>query len=242
MSSHITTDLLMLGYTGTPNLVAEVLGANPTATTFVLDCETPKNKKSWAEDECWMTQYTVVVGPWAEKTPAPGAVTTGIYRESQVDDDEEWGFSFSMECQMDQTMPKVCTTTNLASFSDERERTPTATYTKHGGTTFDGFFYYGYGYFDWTPVTVTAGQKYLLAAKTAASTEATATGDVSGTAKVVVATTAQAGTTRTSSVDEDLVTVTGEATTTQTSSSGACTRRVLSFWVAVGLATCMALF
>jgi hypothetical protein len=234
MSSHITTSLLMLEYTGTPNLVAQVIGANPTATTFVLDCEKPKNKKTWDEDECWFTKDTIILGPWADKTPAPGAVTTGIWRETSVDDDEEEGFSFSIECQMDQTMPKVCTTTNHASFSFHDGREVTATYTKHGGTTFDGFFYFGYGYFDWTPVTVTAGQSYLLAAKTAASTEATPTSDVSGTAKAVEATTA--GGDRTSTVDEDVITVTGEASSTTTSSNSAGSTRALSLWAAVGLA------
>ena len=105
MSSAITTSLLMLEYTGTPNLVAHVIGANPTATTFVLDCENPKNKKTWDEDECWFTKETIILGPWADKTPAPGAVTTGIWREGNVDDDEEEGYSFSIECQMDYTMP-----------------------------------------------------------------------------------------------------------------------------------------
>ncbi|PCD25279.1 hypothetical protein AU210_014386 [Fusarium oxysporum f. sp. radicis-cucumerinum] len=239
MSSAITTSLLMLEYTGTPNLVAHVIGANPTATTFVLDCEKPKNKKTWDEDECWFTKETIILGPWADKTPAPGAVTTGIWREGSVDDDEEEGYSFSMECQMDYTMPKVCTTTNHASFSFHGGREVTATYTKHGGTTFDGFFYFGYGYFDWTPVTVTAGQSYLLSSKTAASTEATATSDVSGTANAAKATTSAGETT--STIDDGVITVTGEASSTTTSSNGAGTRRALSLWAAVGLAATVVL-
>ncbi|KAK2688857.1 hypothetical protein QWA68_012100 [Fusarium oxysporum] len=214
MSSAITTSLLMLEYTGTPNLVAHVIGANPTATTFVLDCENPKNKKTWDEDECWFTKETIILGPWADKTPAPGAVTTGIWRE-------------------------VCTTTNHASFSFLDDREVTATYTKHGGTTFDGFFYFGYGYFDWTPVTVTAGQSYLLSAKTAASTEATATSDVSGTANAAKATTSAGETT--STMDDAVITVTGEASSTTTSSNGAGTRRALSLWAAVGLAATVVL-
>ncbi|KAL5585682.1 hypothetical protein FOVSG1_013374 [Fusarium oxysporum f. sp. vasinfectum] len=231
----------MLEYTGTPNLVAQVIGANPTATTFFLDCEKPKNKKSSDKDKYWFTEDTIIIGPWADKTPAPRAVTTGIWRETIINNDEKEGFLFSIECEMDQTMPKVCTTTNFLSFSDYYDKVPTATFTKHGGTTLDMFFYAGFGYFDWTPVTVTAGQEYLLAAKTAASTEATVTSDVSGTARAAEATTTRAATTSTSSVDGNLITVAGETTSTKTSSSNACTRFVLSLWAAVGLVAVMAM-
>lgn len=237
MPSNITTSFLMLEYSGVANLHAEVISANPTATTFVLNCEKPKNKEKWDIDlnECYVTDDTIVVGPWADKTPAPGAVTTGVWRYHNVLDDEDWGYSFSIECEMDQTMPQVCTTTNFPSFSRDDEKAPTATFTKHGGTTVDFFFYGGWGYFDWTPVTVTAGQEYLLATKTAASTAATVTSDVSGLAQAAEATATQAVTTRINSADEDLIIVTGEATSTTTSGSGTCTSRALSLWAAVGL-------
>ncbi|KAG5743353.1 hypothetical protein H9Q69_007450 [Fusarium xylarioides] len=233
MSSAITTSLLMLEYTGAANLVAEVIGANPTATTFVLDCDKPKHKKTWDENECYMTKDTVILGPWADKTPAPGAVTTGIWRDGTVNEDEKEGYSFSIECQMNYTMPIVCTTTNHASFKLDYGREVTATYTNHGGTTFDGLFYAGWEYFDWTPVTVTAGQSYLLSAKTA-STEAAATSDVSGTGKAEETTTSATETTSTN--DGGVITVTGEATSTTTPSNGAGTRRALSLWAAMGVA------
>ncbi|KAH6964609.1 hypothetical protein DER45DRAFT_626985 [Fusarium avenaceum] len=237
MSSNITTSLLMLEYSGVANLHAEVIGANPTATTFVLNCEKPKNKKTWDIElnECYVTDDTVVVGPWADKTPAPGAVTTGVWRYHNVVDDEDWGYSFSIECEMDQTMPRVCTTTNFPSFSRDDQTGPTATFTKHGGTTVDFFFYAGWGYFDWTPVTVTAGQEYLLATNTAAFTEAAITRDVSGVARAAKATTTQAVTTGINSSDEDLISVTGDATSAKTSGSGTCTSRALSLCAAVGL-------
>ncbi|KAF4500866.1 hypothetical protein FAGAP_2958 [Fusarium agapanthi] len=135
----------MLEYTGTPNLVAQVIGANPTATTFVLDCDKPKNEKTWDDGDCYFTKDTIILGPWADKKPAPGAVTTGIWRETTVNEDEEEGYSFSIECQMDYTMPKFCTAINHASFSFHDGRGFTATYTKQGDV--DGFFYDGYGYF-----------------------------------------------------------------------------------------------
>ncbi|KAF5978572.1 phenol 2-monooxygenase [Fusarium coicis] len=239
MSSAITTSVLMLEYTGAANLVAEVIGANPKATTFVLDCDKPKYKKTWDENECYMTKETVILGSWADKTPAPGAVTTGIWRRGTVNEDEKEGYSVSVECEMDYTMPKVCTTTNHPSFTFDDDRQVTATYTKHGGTTFDGFFYFGYGYFGWAPVTVTAGQSYLLSAKTAASTEATATSDVSGTGKAEEATTSAAETTSTN--DDGVITVTGEASSTTTASNSAGTKRALSLWAAVGIATTVVL-
>ncbi|KAG4261848.1 hypothetical protein FPRO03_11316 [Fusarium proliferatum] len=158
MSSAITTSLLMLEYTGTPNLVAEVIGANHTATTFVLDCDKPKHKKIWED-----------------------VVTTGIWREGTVDEDEKEGYSFSIECQMDCTMSILCNTTNHAPFTFFDGRGVTATYTKHGDV--DGFFYGGYGYFGWAPVTVTAGRSYLLSAKTAAFTKAATATSVSETGK-----------------------------------------------------------
>ncbi|KAF5694772.1 monooxygenase [Fusarium denticulatum] len=224
MSSAITTSVLMLEYTGAANLVAEVIGANPTATTFVLDCDKPKHKKTWDDNECYMTKDTVIVGPWADKTPAPGAVTTGIWRDGYVNEDEK--------------KATLCTTTNHASFTLDYGQEVTATYTKHGGTTFDGLFYAGWEYFDWAPVTVTAGQSYLLSATTAASTEATAT-SVSGTGKAEEATTSVAKTTSTD--DDGVITVTGEATSTTTSSSVAGTIRALSLWAAMGVAATVVL-
>ncbi|KAF5982357.1 hypothetical protein FBULB1_4353 [Fusarium bulbicola] len=234
MSSAITTSLLMLEYTGIPNLVAEVIGANPTATTFVLDCDKPKHKKNWEDGECYITKDTVILGPcadktWADKTPAPGAVTTGIWRESTVNEDEKEGYSFSIQCQMDYTMPIVCTTTNHASFTFHDGRGVTETYTKQGDV--DGFFYGGYGYFGWAPVTITAGHSYLFSAKTASFTEASSTG-VSGTGEAEEATTSATETG--STTDNAVVTDTGEASST-TSSNGAGTRRGLSLWAAVGI-------
>ncbi|KAH7174138.1 uncharacterized protein B0J16DRAFT_387963 [Fusarium flagelliforme] len=161
----------------------------------------------------WSDDFELIVRPWADKTPAPGAPTTGIYRESYIDkgDDHEEGYSFSAECQMSRTWAETCTTTNIGG---NDEFGPIATFPRSTDTASDGFYYCaGYGAFNWVPVTVTAGQKYLSAAKTAiaASTEASATND----AHAAEATTADDETA--STVDEDLVIVTGETSPTQTS-------------------------
>ncbi|KAG9498216.1 hypothetical protein J7337_011111 [Fusarium musae] len=207
MSSAITTSVLMLEYTGAANLVAEVIGANPTATTFVLDCGKPKHKKTWDENECYMTKDTVIVGPWADKTPAPGAVITGIWRDGYVNEDEKEGYSYLIQCLLSVLRPIMLRSPSEMVGGSQR-RTPNT-------------------------------ESYLLSAKTAASTEATATSYVSGTGKAEEATTSAAETTSTN--DDGVITVTGEASSTTTSSNSAGTKRALSLWAAVGIATTVVL-
>ncbi|RGP74005.1 hypothetical protein FSPOR_1699 [Fusarium sporotrichioides] len=235
MSSITTTSLLLPSYHG--HFLAEVVGADPTATTFVLDCDW--DKYPWeGEDDCYVTKQTVVVGPWADKTPTPGAPTRGVYKESFMDkgiEEGEEGYSFSAECQMSKTWAETCTTINIGG---NDQYGPTATFPRSTGTAFDGFYYFaGYGAFNWVPVTVTAGQKYLSAAATAiaASTEASTTSD----AQSAKATTTDGE--ATSTVDEDVIIVTGEASPTATSTSGACAKRVLSVWGLVGLVAAIGL-
>jgi hypothetical protein len=135
---------------------------------------------------------------------------------------------------MSKTWAETCTTINIGG---NDEFGPTATFPRSTGTAFDGFYYFaGYGAFNWVPVTVTAGQKYLSAVKTdvAASTEASATNN----AQAVKATTADDE--ATSTVDEDLIIVTGEASPAETSVSGTCTKRALSLWGLVGLVAAVA--
>ncbi|KAG8666672.1 hypothetical protein FPOAC1_011483 [Fusarium poae] len=218
MSSVTTTSLLLPSYYG--HFLAEVVGANPTATTFVLDCDW--DKYPWeGEDDCYVTKQTVVVGPWADKTPTPGAPTKGIYKESYVDkgiEEGEEGYSFSAECRMSKTWAETCTTINIGGNANFG---PTATFPRSTGTAFD----------------VTAGEKYLSAAKTAvaASIEASAT-DESQSAKMTTASDEA-----TSITDEGLIIVTGEASPTETSTSGAYAKRVLSVWGLVGLVAAVSL-
>ncbi|KAH6963274.1 hypothetical protein DER45DRAFT_552716 [Fusarium avenaceum] len=205
MPSYNTTSLLLPSYSG--NFVAEIIGANPTATTFVLDCDLEKNK-----EDCYVTQRTIVVGPWADKSIAPGASTTGIYRESFV---AEEGYSFSTQCDMSRTYAKTCTTINVGTTDAGRNDggSPAATFSHSTDTAFDMFYYdAGYGAFNWVPVTITAGQEHLHAARAASSAEATPTSDASKTAQA--AKTIVGDTETTSTVDDDLFTITGEASPT----------------------------
>lgn len=269
MPSHTTTSLLLPSYSG--NFVAEIIGANPTATTFVLDCDFEKNK-----EDCYVTQRTIVVGPWADKSILPGAATTGIYRESFV---IEEGYSFSAQCDMSRTNAKTCTTINVGATEAGRndDVSPTATFPHSTDTAFDMFYYAaGYGAFSWVPVTVTAGHEHLLAARSASSAEATATSDASRTARAAKTTLADTetasavdddlltitgeasptistddddfvtitgkATSATSAVDEDVVTITGEAAPTKTSGSAPCMTHASNMWATVVLAAFVALF
>lgn len=160
-----------------------------------------------------MTQRTIVVGPWADKSLPPGAANTGIYRESFAVEEE--GYSFSAQCDMSRTYPKTCTTLNVgateAGRNDDGSRT--ATFPRSTDTSFDMFYYAaGYGASYWVPVTVTAGHEHLLAARTASSAEVTATSDASKTVQTAKAIVADAKTA--STVDDDLLTITGEASPT----------------------------
>jgi hypothetical protein len=270
MPSYTTTSLLLPSYSG--KFIAEVIGANPTATTFVLDCDFEKNK-----EDCYVTQRTVVVGPWADKSLAPGAATTGIYRESFVVEEE--GYSFSAQCDMSRTYAKTCITITVSATDAGRndDGSPTVTFPRSTGTAFDMFYHAaGYGAFYWVPVTVTAGQEHLHSARTASSAEATAISDASRIAKAVKATildtetantndedlvtiTGEASptistddddlviitgeaTSATSTADEDVVTITGEAAPTETSGSAPCMTDASNMWAAVALAAFVALF
>lgn len=156
MALPTTTSLLLPAYTG--HFVAEVIGADATATTFVLDCDNEKN-----EEHCGVVRNTFMVGPWGDKTPAPGAPTTGLWRLDATADAE---FAFSVQCEMSKTYAKTCTTINLGGNDDGH---PTATFTR---TASDDEYPFGdndFGSFSWLPVTVTKGQEYLSGSKRTAA-------------------------------------------------------------------------
>ncbi|KAF4333200.1 hypothetical protein FBEOM_12998 [Fusarium beomiforme] len=238
MSSFTTTSLLLPAYTG--NFVANVVGVDPTATTFVLNCDFQKDK-----EDCGLTKDTVILGPWADKTPLPGAAITGLYRERMTIEEEDW--TFSVQCDMSKTDAKTCTTINLGGNDNG---SPTATFPR---TAIDTSFYkyHGYGRFTWVPVTIAAGQDHIVAAKIASSdatpmdnapdstngAEATASEESTRTISGdVVIITGEAGRTTstanddvviitgkasspTSTAEDDIVTITGEAEPSETSGS-----------------------
>jgi hypothetical protein len=224
MTSHITTSLLLPAYTG--NFIADVIGADATAITFVLDCDFMKDKK-----DCGLTKDTIIVGPWADNTPAPGAATTGLYKAYIAIKDEDDDYTFSVQCDMSKTYAKTCTTINIGSNDNG---SPTATFPRTASDT-SLYIYHGYGSFTWVPVTVTADHQYLLttAPGRAKAAEATthnekSTRDTDDGDSVTI--TGQADPSKT---DDNVVTITGEAEPSKTSESSAYILRGL------GVLTCI---
>ncbi|KAI4597120.1 hypothetical protein KJ359_004631 [Pestalotiopsis sp. 9143b] len=154
-ATSITSVLLV--DTDAQTIVAEVLAADATATTFLLNC--PPGTDS---NDCGTYDETVVVGPWAKPTPPPDA-STGVY-DLEVSMGTEW--FFHLHCDMSETLPVACTTTNIGGNDDG---TPTAT------VTFASSDYDDYA-FDWTPITITSGLEKLAAATGTGSTDAATTG------------------------------------------------------------------
>ncbi|KAF3017881.1 hypothetical protein E8E14_012906 [Neopestalotiopsis sp. 37M] len=170
---------VLLFDTDPQSLVAEVLGADATATTFLLNC--PSGTDS---NDCGTYDETVIVGPWAKPTPPPDA-STGVY-DLEVNMGTEW--FFHLHCDMTETVPIDCTTTNI---NGNNDGTPTATIT---------FATSDYGDYSmaWAPVTITSGLEKLASAtgtadSSASGTAATTTG--SGSVTSVSGTSTAASTT-----------------------------------------------
>ncbi|KAH6656996.1 hypothetical protein BKA67DRAFT_553928 [Truncatella angustata] len=157
MATTTSVTKVFLFNTDPQTLVADVLAADATATTFLLNC--PSGTDS---NDCGTYNETVVVGPWAKPTPPPEA-STGVY-DLEIKLDTEW--YFHIHCDMTGTAPGVCTTTNIGGNDDG---SPTATYTPEST--------------DWNymPVTITAGlEKLASATGSAASASASASRITSG--------------------------------------------------------------
>ncbi|KAI1855613.1 hypothetical protein JX265_006016 [Neoarthrinium moseri] len=156
------TKILLLDTDSDQTLVADVLAADPTATTFLLNC--PPGTDS---NDCGTYNESVIVGPWAKPTPPPDA-TTGIYDVDISMPDESW--SFHIHCDMSLTVPVQCTTTNLGGNDDGH---PTATFTVASDD-----MSMGWGYI---PVTITAGLEKLASATDSAGSVVTGGSGTAGT-------------------------------------------------------------
>ncbi|KAG4291513.1 hypothetical protein FPRO06_13734 [Fusarium proliferatum] len=227
MTSHTTTSLLLPAYTG--NFIADVIGADATATTFVLDCDFKKDKK-----DCGLTKDTIIVGPWADKTPAPGAVTTGLYKAYMAIKDEDDDYTFSVQCDMSKTYAQTCTTINIGGNDNG---SPTATFPRTASDT-SLYEYHGYGSFTWVPVTVTAGHQYLstTVSESARTAQATTPNDKSTRDTNDGDLVTIAGQADPSMADDIVVTTTGEAEPLKSSQSSAQTLRRLGVLTCVSLA------
>ncbi|CAG1967346.1 unnamed protein product [Fusarium graminearum] len=167
-TTRFSTSLPLPGY-GSQSLVAEVLGADATATTYVLNC--PPGTDG---NDCGTYNNTVTVGPWGSKTIPAGAATTGnldIFITMPSDDEDDW--KMSVHCKMSHTVAKACTTINLGGNDDG---SPTATVTASDELEMFDLTY--------APVVITAGLD-ILNAKHTGVPEASATttkGSEEGTA------------------------------------------------------------
>ncbi|KAH7174997.1 uncharacterized protein B0J16DRAFT_186465 [Fusarium flagelliforme] len=244
MALNTTTALLLPDITG--HFVASIKSANPTATTYILDCDWSKypwQSKGPAQgpDDCYVESSTVILGPWADKTPAPGKPTTGTYKDSYVhvgnEDEHDAGFSFAAECQMSGTWAEKCTTTLIGGYNDGTPNpgTATGTFTRQTGTepVADFFYWWEYGTFTYVDVTVTAGLEYLTVtgAAAVAETGVVTTKDVKDTSTVGEAT---------SNVNVDAVS-TDEPASAVTTSNNAGNRRRFSLWGVIGLVAAVSL-
>ena len=179
-----------------------------------------------------MESSTVILGPWADKTPTPGTPITGIYKDSYVhagnQDEHDAGYSFAAECQMSGTWAEQCTTTLIGGYNDGTPNPgiATGTFTRQTGTepVADFFYWWEYGAFTYVDVTVTAGLEYLTASGLAAAeTEMVTTKDLKGANAVGEATS------------------TGEPASIMTPSSNAGKRRIFSVWGMIGLVAAVSL-
>ncbi|CEI62374.1 hypothetical protein FVEN_g12066 [Fusarium venenatum] len=150
---------LPLPHYGTQSLVAEVLGADATATTYLLNC--PPGTDG---NDCGTYNNTLTVGPWASQTIPAGAASTGnldIFITMPSEDEDDW--RMSVHCKMSHTVAKGCTTINLGGNDDG---SPTSTISDT-----DELEAYDLTY---APVVITAGLD-LLSAKHTGVPEASAT-------------------------------------------------------------------
>ncbi|KAJ4128235.1 hypothetical protein NW768_008523 [Fusarium equiseti] len=156
-------------------LMGKVVGADATATTYVLECRKD-------DDECSRMRQTITLGPWAEKALATGAAKTGdldVWISDKLEDGTPW--TFSQHCEMSRSVAQKCTVSQGPVKDSKEYKTedfPPQTHTDVSGLR----EVYGPTY-AYAQVTLTAGLEKLAAvAATGSSAEATeSTASQSGT-------------------------------------------------------------
>ncbi|RGP74623.1 hypothetical protein FSPOR_1200 [Fusarium sporotrichioides] len=156
-TSRFSTSL-PLPWGGDQSLVAKVLGADATATTYLLNCP-PGTDGS----DCGTYNNSITVGPWGSKTIPAGAASTGNLDIFITMPDEEHDWRMSVHCKMSHTVAQDCTTINLGGNDDG---SPTATFSASDELQMFELTY--------APVVITAGLD-LLNAKHTSVPEASAT-------------------------------------------------------------------
>ncbi|RSL52993.1 hypothetical protein CEP54_010634 [Fusarium duplospermum] len=178
MPSSLVTSLLWID--PDESLLAKVLSAEPSATTYLLNCTPEPDGR-----DCGL-YATVTLGPWASETPPPSAAGTGDFDLYITDLVNPW--KFSLHCAMSGTVPQKCTTVNIGGNDEGR---PTATFESEEDLEEEGFAEFSYA-----TVTITEGLELLAATHsgshetTAASTEGASASDPSTTESAASTTTA----------------------------------------------------
>jgi len=161
-------------------LMGKVVGADATATTYVLECRKD-------DDECGRMKQTVTLGPWAEKALATGAAKTGdldVWISDKLEDGTPW--TFSQHCEMSRSVAQKCTVSQGPVKDSKEYKTedfPPQTHTDASGLR----EVYGPTYV-YAQVTLTAGlEKLASATATGSSAEETeSTASQSGTSTATV--------------------------------------------------------
>ncbi|KAF5660142.1 hypothetical protein FHETE_9115 [Fusarium heterosporum] len=176
MSTTVTS--LLVIPSDSIKLHGKVIGADATATTYVLQC--PPH-----DSTCDRSDTTITLGPWAEKTLAPGAAPTGVM-DIWVNDTipleptavgntkvESVPWTYSLHCQMSRSVAQECTMGNGPIEDSEnhpKSMYPTQTF---AGSELRDIYGPTYAY---SAITLTAGLE-MLDGKHASTTSATATDD-----------------------------------------------------------------
>lgn len=105
-SGAIVTKLPM-PYPGTMPVAAEVIGVEPTATTYIIACP-PGTSEGNDDDTCFRVPQTITVGPYASETLSDGAAETGIF-EDRFSNELLGDFVLSVRCEMSRTIAQRCT-------------------------------------------------------------------------------------------------------------------------------------
>jgi hypothetical protein len=148
-------------------LHGKVLGADATATIYLLNC--PPDA-----DTCDRNGHTITLGPWAEKTLASGADPTGTMDVVITEPQDGTKWFYSLHCEMSRSVAQDCTMINEPADGPSTIRPTTLKGQSDLREIYGPTFEYG-------KVTITAGLEKL---KSEYSTTTTATGEAEDTASV----------------------------------------------------------
>ncbi|UPK99895.1 hypothetical protein LCI18_010830 [Fusarium solani-melongenae] len=208
MPSSLITSLLWIE--PSESLVAKVLGAEPSATTYLLGCTPEPDRRN--DGDCGL-YVAWTLGPWASETPPPGAARTGDFGIYISDSIDPW--KYSMHCKMSGTVPQICTTINIGGNDDGH---PTATFGSEEEVEEEGLGGFGYA-----TVTITEGLELLAVTHSGSHETAPAsTEDTSASAQSTAesAASATAASSETSGTESSSGTSTPEATSVASSCKG----------------------